>query len=142
MVGDDVEEIKVVVGEIFVRKFEVFVISGGFGLIYDDVIMLVVVEVLGRKFVFCEKCFERIKVFYEKFYSEGYIDDLSLNEGWKKMVYLLEGVELFESIGGVVFGVFIEYKGVKIFVFLGMLREMKVMFEKEVFLRFGRRKFF
>ncbi|BAD85661.1 CinA-related molybdopterin-binding protein [Thermococcus kodakarensis KOD1] len=140
-VGDDVEEIKAVVGEILARKPEVLVISGGLGPTHDDVTMLAVAEALGRKLVLCEKCLERIKAFYEKLYSEGYIDDPSLNEGRKKMAYLPEGAEPLENTGGAAPGAFIEHKGVKIFVLPGMPREMKAMLEKEVLPRLGRRKF-
>lgn len=140
-VGDDVEEIKAVIREILARKPEVLVISGGLGPTHDDVTMLAVAEALGRKLVLCEECLEKIKAFYERLYSEGYIDDPSLNEGRKKMAYLPEGAEPLENTEGAAPGAFIEHEGVKIFVLPGMPREMKAMLEKEVLPRLGRRKF-
>ncbi len=48
-VGDDVEEIKAVIGgEILARKPEVLVISGGLGPTHDDVTMLAVAEASGE----------------------------------------------------------------------------------------------
>ncbi|ASJ02521.1 damage-inducible protein CinA [Thermococcus profundus] len=140
-VGDDVEEIKVAVMEILGRKPEVLVISGGLGPTHDDVTMLAVAEALERKLVQCEECLERIKVFYEKLYREGYIDDPNLNEGRRKMTYLPEGAEPLENTEGAAPGAFIEHDGVKIFVLPGMPREMKAMLEKEVLPRLGKRKF-
>lgn len=140
-VGDDVEEIKAVIGEILARKPEVLVISGGLGPTHDDVTMLAVAEALGRKLILYEECLEKIKAFYERLYREGYIDDPSLNEGRKKMAYLPEGVEPLENTEGAAPGAFIEHEGVKIFVLPGMPREMKAMLEKEVLPRLGKRKF-
>ncbi len=140
-VGDDVEEIKSAVREILKRGPEVLVISGGLGPTHDDVTMLAVAEVLGRRFVLCEPCLERIRDFYRRLYEEGYIDDPELNEGRKKMAYLPEGAEPLENTEGAAPGAYIEHEGVKIFVLPGMPREMKAMLEREVLPRLGERKF-
>ncbi|QDA32427.1 damage-inducible protein CinA [Thermococcus indicus] len=140
-VGDDVEEIKNAVREILARKPEVLVISGGLGPTHDDVTMLAVAEALGKKFVLCEPCLERIKEFYRELYEGGLIDDPELNEGRKKMAYLPEGAEPLENTEGAAPGAYIEHEGVKIFVLPGMPREMKAMLEREVLPRLGGRKF-
>lgn len=140
-VGDDIEEIKTAVREILARKPEVLIISGGLGPTHDDVTMLAVAEALGRKFILCEPCLERIKEFYRKLYEKGLIDDPELNEGRKKMAYLPEGAEPLENTEGAAPGAYIEHKGVKIFVLPGMPREMKAMLEREVLPRLGERKF-
>ncbi|WP_457750820.1 molybdopterin-binding protein [Thermococcus sp.] len=140
-VGDDIEEIKTVVQEILSRKPEVLVISGGLGPTHDDVTMLAVAEALGRKFVLCESCLERIKEFYRELHVKGLIDDPELNKARKKMAYLPEGAEPLENTKGAAPGAYIEHDGVKIFVLPGMPREMKAMLENEVLPRLGSQKF-
>ncbi|NJE31114.1 damage-inducible protein CinA [Thermococcus sp. 18S1] len=140
-VGDDVEEIKGVIREILDRKPEVLIISGGLGPTHDDVTMLAVAEALGRKFVLCEPCLERIKEFYHELYEKGLIDDPELNEGRRKMAYLPEGAEPLENREGAAPGAYIEHEGVRIFVLPGMPREMKAMLERKVLPRLGERKF-
>ncbi|NJE00802.1 molybdopterin-binding protein [Thermococcus sp. JdF3] len=140
-VGDDVEEIKAVVREILARKPEVLIVSGGLGPTHDDVTMLAVAEALGKDFVPCEECLERIKAFYRELHEKGLIDDPELNEARKKMAYLPEGAEPLENTQGAAPGAYIEHDGVKIFVLPGMPREMKVMLEREVLPRLGERKF-
>ena len=140
-VGDDVEEIKTALREILGRKPEVLVISGGLGPTHDDVTMLAVAEALGRKFVLCEECLERIKAFYRELYKKGLIDDPEVNEARRKMAYLPEGAEPLENTEGAAPGAYIEHEGVKIFVLPGMPREMKAILEKEVLPRLGSRKF-
>jgi molybdenum cofactor synthesis domain-containing protein len=139
-VGDDVEEIKMVVREILERKPEVLVISGGLGPTHDDVTMLAVAEALNRKLVLCEECLERIKAFYRELYEKGLIDDPELNEARRKMAYLPEGAEPLENSEGAAPGAYIEHEGVKIFVLPGMPREMKAMLERAIS-RLGKKKF-
>ena len=140
-VGDDVAEIKVVIGEILSRKPSVLIISGGLGPTHDDVTMLAVAEALGKRLVLREDCLKRIEEFYHELYEKGLIDDPGLNEARKKMAYLPEGAEPLKNTVGAAPGAYIKCKGVKIFVLPGMPREMKAMFENEVLPRLGERRF-
>ncbi len=123
-IGDDKEEIKKVLEESFLRA-EIIFITGGLGPTFDDITRESVSEFLGRKLIFSEKIWEKIR---ERFLKRG-IEPPEIN---KKQAYIIEDAKIIDNEVGTAPGMIIEEKGRVIILLPGPPSELIPMMEKDV----------
>ncbi len=115
------------------KEVDIVVTTGGLGPTFDDITLPSISEALNRELVLSEQSYKRIKQFYEKLFEEGKIDSREMNEKRKKMAYIPENSIELNNIVGAASGVYIQEDSKHIFCLPGVPREMKPMFENEVF---------
>jgi nicotinamide-nucleotide amidase len=127
IVGDDEANLERVVRSARERS-DLIISSGGLGPTEDDVTKQVFARVLGRELQLDEKIVEWLK---QRFAKYGF----KMPEINVRQAYIPVGAIVLTNHTGTAPGVWMEEKGVKVVLLPGPPRELKPMFDREVFPR-------
>lgn len=126
IVGDDFDVLVVILCECS-EQVDVLIVNGGFGLISDDLSVLVVVIVKGEGFILYLEWLEIMICF---FVECGRL----MVESNCKQVEILVSVEMINNLVGMVCGFVIQFNCCLMFFIFGVFFEFKVMVEQEILL--------
>jgi nicotinamide-nucleotide amidase len=121
-VGDDVDEISGVLGEVLARSPDLIVLTGGLGPSEDDMTVEAVGRALGRVVVLDPGAVERIRRSYEE-------RGIRHSARGERMARILEGSRPLPNPVGMSVGMALEVGGSTIMTFPGIPAEMTAMFE-------------
>ena len=126
VVGDNPERLKKFLSEALERT-DMVILTGGLGPTYDDLTKETIAEIMGRKMVFHQESYDRMKEIFRT-------RNLEMTENNKKQAYMPEGCIVLNNNCGTAPGAIIENEETnKVVVMLpGPPREMKPMFEEGV----------
>ncbi|MBW9141361.1 MAG: nicotinamide mononucleotide deamidase-related protein [Candidatus Aramenus sp.] len=122
VVMDDVREISQAFSEIFSRKPNLVVSTGGLGPTYDDRTAEGLANAVGLPLVYNEEALRQIKEKYDKL-------NLDLTEERKKMALMPKGSMPVENDKGIAPGIYLQYQGIEILATPGVPREMEAVLE-------------
>ncbi|HCL57658.1 MAG TPA: competence/damage-inducible protein A [Spirochaetia bacterium] len=108
------------------KDADILMITGGLGPTQDDLTKESVAEALGEKLILFPEALKTIESFFQKI-------GRSMPPMNQKQAYFPEGVRILKNPAGTAPGCFIEKNSKKIFLLPGPPREMKKMFEEEVY---------
>ncbi|MCE7748675.1 MAG: competence damage-inducible protein A [Candidatus Heimdallarchaeota archaeon] len=111
--------------ELFERKPDIIIVSGGLGPTYDDIQLEVLSTATGIELVKNTKALKQIKDFYE-------LRNLSLTEDRVKMAYLPVEAIAFDNDVGSAPGCYFKYKEMGIYCLPGVPTEMKDIMDRHV----------
>ncbi len=111
--------------ELFERKPDIVIVSGGLGPTYDDIQLEVLSKATNIELVKNSKALKQIKDFYE-------LRNLSLTEDRVKMAYLPVKAIAFDNDVGSAPGCYFKYKEMNIYCLPGVPTEMKDIMNRHV----------
>ena len=132
VVGDDVEEIGVVVTEALKRKPQFVVTTGGLGPTFDDKTLEGIAKALKRKAEVNDKALKMVREKYEALAKEGRIERAELTPPRVKMARLPKGAKPLNNPVGTAPAVRVEIGRTVLVALPGVPSEMEAIFEESV----------
>ncbi|AEB94276.1 nicotinamide mononucleotide deamidase-related protein [Metallosphaera cuprina] len=121
-IGDNLEDISLVIKEIIERKPKLLVITGGLGPTYDDITVEGLAKALNLKTIINEDALNELK---EKYMKRG----LELTQERIKMAILPEGALSVKNTQGIAPGFMLKYNETVILVTPGVPKEMEAVLD-------------
>jgi len=132
VVGDDVDEIAIVIHETLQRKPRFIITTGGLGPTFDDKTLEGIAKALNRKLEVNEKALKMVREKYENYLKEGKIEKVELTTQRVKMAKLPEGAEPLPNPVGTAPGVMMRVEETFLMALPGVPSEMEAIFEEFV----------
>jgi len=132
VVGDDVEEIGVVVAEALKRKPQFVITTGGLGPTFDDKTLEGIAKALKRNVEVDDKALGMVKEKYDAFAKEGRIERAELTSPRVKMAKLPKGAKPLNNPTGTAPAALMKIRGTILIALPGVPSEMEAIFEESI----------
>jgi nicotinamide-nucleotide amidase len=132
------DDVKAIVQEIkasFDNNAEVIITTGGLGPTFDDKTLAGIAEATGRPLSLNSDALAFVTRRYREFYEQGFVDNPAITPPREKMAHVPQGAELLDNPVGTAPAVFLKDPQGVIFALPGVPKEMRSIFEGEVFPR-------
>jgi nicotinamide-nucleotide amidase len=132
VIGDNLEEISVVVREAVRRKPQFIITTGGLGPTFDDMTLEGVAKALSRRLEVNPQALKMVEEKYHRYVKEGRIKKIELTPPRIKMAKLPTDSNPLPNPIGTAPGVITNYNGVTIIALPGVPSEMEAIFDESV----------
>ena len=132
VVGDDVSNIKSVIGEALDRKPDFVITSGGLGPTFDDKTLEAISKAIDKPLELNKQAYNLVKEKYLSYYNAGLLKKFELTPSRLKMAKLPTGAKPLYNPVGTAPGVLLKHKETMLIALPGVPREMQGIFENDV----------